>query len=77
MPLTSEELSTLLQLLDLTQAEEIDCSQLLERVASFVEHVERREPGRGFEDVAQHLSVCPECREEFEALRQAFHDDCP
>ncbi len=71
MKLSTHELETLLELVEKTRNEEIDCDQFLERVAPFLER--RRAAGevpRGFEAVQQHLGVCPECKEEFEALLQ-------
>jgi uncharacterized protein with PIN domain len=73
MPLSREEIAELLQLIGLTRDEEIDCERCLALVAEFAE----REPaGRsipaGLDAVAHHLSVCAECREEYEALLHAL-----
>ncbi len=62
----------LLQWLERTSAEEIDCDQFLARAAGLAELL--RDAGRLPADAApalQHLTVCPECEEEFEALRRA------
>lgn len=59
----------LLQSVAHTADEEIDCDAFLERVGAFLEH--QREQGRlspELRQVAQHVEVCPECREELEAL---------
>lgn len=52
-----------------TRENEIDCDECLHRVAA---HVEQFRPdvklSPEFWDVAAHLRVCLECREEFETL---------
>lgn len=49
--------------------EEIDCDQFLERVAAFLESVgPDGEVPPDLRAVAQHLEVCPECKEELDAL---------
>jgi len=76
MKLGKEELKTLLRLVDVTEAEEIDCDELLARVGSYVEGLgEDGTPPPGSEDVVQHLRVCPECLEELEALFEAYRDE--
>lgn len=76
MRLGIEELKTLLRLVDVTEAEEIDCDELLERLGSYVEGLgEDGTPPPGAEDVVQHLRVCPECLEEVQALYEAFRDE--
>ncbi len=73
MTFTRDDLLRLLQLLDITAVDEIDCTEFLHRAAGFVE---RYEPGGahppGYEDVVQHLKACPECLEEFQALYAAL-----
>ncbi|MEQ8764379.1 MAG: hypothetical protein RL885_10660 [Planctomycetota bacterium] len=71
--ITPQELQRLLELLDVTHTDEIDCTEFLHRVAGYVERLEAS--GKlppGYEDVAQHLEVCPECNEELEALYRAL-----
>ncbi|MEZ5356867.1 MAG: hypothetical protein R2762_29870 [Bryobacteraceae bacterium] len=73
MPLSKDELDNLLQLLGNTRAEEIDCEQCLDLVAEFAERVlAGKSPAERLIAVEQHLSVCAECREEYEALRLAL-----
>ncbi len=73
MSLSKEDLDNLLRLIGLTKDDEIDCERCLALVAEFAE---RELPGRsipaGLEAVAHHLSVCAECREEYEALLRAW-----
>lgn len=73
MSLDPNELRELLRLLDLTRAEEIDCEQFLHRSAAYVERVlAAGAPPPGFDDVALHLRICPECAEEFDVLYDAL-----
>ncbi|MCB9851793.1 MAG: hypothetical protein H6819_01755 [Phycisphaerales bacterium] len=69
---TDEQLADLAKLLGDTADCEIDCAELLDHVAAYLEAVKDR---RGLEprlqQVAQHFKICPECREEFEALIRA------
>jgi hypothetical protein len=68
MSLTRDELRKLLELLEATQDDEIDCEELLGRLGGFIERFEPDRVPPGYEHVIQHLRVCAECFEEFEAL---------
>lgn len=73
MPLSRKELDDLIRVVGLTKDDEIDCEQCLLLVAEFAE---RQLTGKSMADalkaVEHHLSVCAECREEYEALQQAL-----
>ena len=70
MTFTRADLLKLLQLIDVTAADEIDCTEFMHRVAGYIERLgPEGTPPSGYEDVVQHLRVCPECLEEFEALQ--------
>ncbi|TFH20363.1 MAG: hypothetical protein E4H03_12355 [Myxococcales bacterium] len=73
MKLTYEQMRELLRLVEATNAAEIDCEEFLARVGAVLESLE---PGENippeFRAVAQHLQVCGECKEEFDALMVAF-----
>jgi hypothetical protein len=73
MSLSKEEINDLIRLVGLTKDDEIDCHGCLALVAEFAEKelVGRSVPA-GLEAVAQHLSICTECCEEYEALLQAL-----
>lgn len=76
MRLTRADLLKLLRLIDVTAAEEIDCSEFMHRVAGYLERLgPTGAPPPGYEDVVQHLRVCPECLEEFEALYEALENE--
>ena len=75
MPLTKKEIDDLLYLVGQTNDVEINCEQCLALVAEFAEqHLAGKSIDEGLIAVQQHLQVCPECREEYEALRRMFAD---
>ncbi len=66
---TREQLRELLRVLAATEPQEIDCEELLARVGAYLEGVKPAgEPPAELRQVAQHLEICSECREEFDAL---------
>lgn len=75
-PLTTDldtRLSTLAGLLADTREQELDCDELLARVPAYLEALAASEvPAAAHVLIRQHLSVCPGCLEEFEALRDAM-----
>ena len=70
MTLSNEQLETLLGLLHETEDCEIDCEAVLARAARFIEVAVGPDATLdvSLREVAQHLRVCPECREEIEAI---------
>jgi hypothetical protein len=73
MSLSKQEIDGLLQLIGLTRDDEIDCERCLALVAEFAEQeLAARSIPAGLDAVAHHLSICAECREEFEALLEAL-----
>lgn len=75
MPLSNKELKDLLRLVGLTNNQEINCEQCLALVAEFAEYeLAGKSVPEGLKAVEQHLSVCSECREEYEALQRALGD---
>ena len=70
MPLSKQEIDRLLQIIAETQELELDCDQCLALVAEFAERrLEGLSISEGLLAVERHLSVCDECRQEYEALR--------
>jgi predicted anti-sigma-YlaC factor YlaD len=62
----------LLRVVLATDPLEIDCDQFLARVAGYLESLAPDErPSAEMRAVSQHLAVCAECREEFDALTRA------
>jgi hypothetical protein len=73
MSLSREEIDDLIRQVRLTEEDEIDCERCLALVAEFAERVlAGRSIPAGQEAVAQHLSICAECCEEYEALLRAL-----
>jgi hypothetical protein len=69
MPLSIKEIDGLMRLVGLTKDDEINCEQCLAAVAEFAEQqLAGRSISEGLKAVEHHLSICGECREEYEAL---------
>lgn len=75
MPMSNKEIEALLRLVGLTQQTEINCEQCLSLVAEFAErNLAGKSIPEGLKLVEHHLSICPECEEEYELLRQVLGD---
>lgn len=73
MLLSKEEIDDLMRMVGLTEDDEIDCERCLELVAEFAEReLAGRSIPAGLVAVAQHLSVCAGCLEEYETLLRAL-----
>ncbi len=73
MSLSKQEIDTLLRLVGQTQETELNCEQCLALVAEFAEQeLSDKSVREGLKAVEQHLSVCGECQEEYEALRKTL-----
>ncbi len=67
--LNEQKLSTLVELIRLTKSEEMNCEDLLDHVAGYADAFAKGLPVQPeSEPVQHHLSICPECLEEFQAL---------
>ncbi len=70
---TREQLVILAEQLAETAAEEIDCEAVLSCVSAYLEIAEASKTlPPELDAVAQHLKVCPECLEEYQALVRAL-----
>ena len=75
MPLSKKELDGLLRLIGLTRDNEISCQQCLALVSEFAEQsLAGKSISDGLKAVEHHLTICVECREEYEALQRALKD---
>ncbi|MEM6798956.1 MAG: hypothetical protein AAF589_05530 [Planctomycetota bacterium] len=71
--LNAEQVRVLMQVLELTEDEELTCDECLPRLAELVEQeLAGKEPGDAMRLVEAHLAICPECVEELDALREAI-----
>lgn len=78
MSVPREDLIKLLQWLDVTAGDEIDCEEFVQSVGALIDRLDLsklpadKQPPAGFERVLHHLEVCPECLEEYCALIDAL-----
>lgn len=69
MSLSHLEIQKLLAVVRATQPAEIDCDVCLMQVGEFAErHLVGKPIPEGLKAIEQHLSICDECREEYELL---------
>jgi uncharacterized protein with PIN domain len=67
--LTHAQVGGIVKMLGLTREREFNCSECLQHVSEFAECRLANQPlDEVIARVEQHLALCPECREEFEAL---------
>jgi uncharacterized protein with PIN domain len=67
--LTREQVGSIVKMLGLTTDREFNCGECLQHVSEFAESQLAHQPvGEVIAGVEQHLALCPECREEYEAL---------
>ena len=73
MTLGDEEYRELARALLATRPEEIDCDQWLDRVGMYLDLTEAGRPiPESLRPVEEHLRLCPECAEEYAAMREAL-----
>jgi uncharacterized protein with PIN domain len=67
--LTREQVGGIVKMLSLTTDREFNCGECLQHVSEFAEcQLAHKSVGEVISKVEQHLALCPECREEYEAL---------
>ena len=70
-PLTPSQVAEFLRQVALTRDQEADCGACLENIAEFAEKkLSGAELGSALLSIEHHLSLCPECSEEYEALKK-------
>ena len=70
-PLTTEQIKGFVRMVDLTIDRELDCTECRSLFAESAEKQLARLPmDEALAMVQQHLSLCPECKEEFTALEE-------
>ncbi len=75
MKMNRKELLVLLQLLDITKEQEINCEEFLVLLPSYMELLRSGRPlEREHVAIAYHLEICPECSEEHEGLMDALDE---
>ena len=69
MSYTTEQISDLMRLIGITRESEINCNECLDHVAEFAEHeLAGKSTPEALDVVSHHLSLCPECKEEYDEL---------
>jgi len=69
--LTGDQVGTIVKMLGLTTDREFNCGECLQHVGEYAERQLSNKPVSDvIASVEQHLVLCPECREEYEALRK-------
>jgi uncharacterized protein with PIN domain len=67
--LTRGQVGGIVRMLGLTTDREFNCAECLQHVSEFAECQLANQPvNEVISKVEQHLALCPECREEYEAL---------
>ena len=81
MKLTPTQLDDMVRLIGLTRPQEIDCDACAAELAEFAESkLAGRSLPEALQLVEHHLAICPDCREEYQALRvsiAALRPDVP
>ena len=73
MALTSQEIKELLRMLSLTKSRELTCDECLMRMAEFAEcNLQAKSITESLSMMKDHLELCRECQEEYEALLAAL-----
>ena len=71
------KLVTMLDMLAKTEAHEISCGAVGDALAEFAELHQRGEDVKHLMPlVHQHLEMCPDCRDEYEALMAVLQAEC-
>ncbi len=73
--LDKNQIQTLIGLVTTTQPDQLNCDDCFGQIAEFAEYaLEDRELTEGMKIVQQHLSQCPCCKGEYEALLDAMQE---
>jgi hypothetical protein len=69
-------MKNMLEMIVHTQDRELICDEVHALIDQFAEmKIRGEDPARLMPFVQQHLDMCPDCREEYEALLEALHID--
>jgi len=72
-PSPPTEAQVALAMMSMTHEQELSCDEVHDLMDQFAEmHLRGENPSHLFPLVQRHLDMCPECREEFEALLVAL-----
>lgn len=69
MNFTSDQINGLMGLIGITRERELNCNECLHHVAEFAEcELTGKQVPEALEAVRHHLTVCSECKEEYDQL---------
>lgn len=69
MSFTSDQINGLMNLIGITRESELNCNECLHHVAEFAEcELTGKEVPEALEAVRHHLTLCLECKEEYDEL---------
>ncbi|MDX6766564.1 MAG: hypothetical protein SFU85_07220 [Candidatus Methylacidiphilales bacterium] len=75
-PLTTDQIKGFVRMIADTRELEFNCSECRHHIGEFAEKQLAGQPtGEALEKVRHHLTLCPECREELEALEKILRAD--
>ncbi len=73
MKLTPDQTGKLIEVIGVTRDREINCNECLDHVGEYAERELQGKPiAEALEAVGHHLTICLECREEYESLLSAL-----
>ena len=74
--LPNEAVLGFLRVLEDVREEEIPCSEIYSKLDEYVEReVSKKDAAQLMPLIREHLDVCPECSEEYEALLNVLNED--
>lgn len=72
-PASAHQMQMMLQMIAATRNQEISCDEAYEFLDAYVDRISRGEDAAALMPlVHHHLAMCPDCREEFDALLLAM-----
>lgn len=73
MPLSDQQISTLLRMVAAGEQDPLDCDGCFEHLAEFAEkNLQNQELPAALQAVETHLEQCPCCEDEYQALLEAL-----
>ena len=74
-PLSPAQVSEFLRQIVVTRDHEVDCSVCIQNIGEFAEKkLAGSEMDAALASIEHHLSLCPECTEEYEALKKILEE---
>jgi hypothetical protein len=75
MSITTQQIQTLVGLIVTTKPDQISCDDCYGQIGEFAEKsLEGRELSEGMQVIQRHLTQCPCCKGEYEALVEALQE---